>query len=415
MPAMDAATPDIEVRACTPADHDAVIRMWREVQWIDDSDRMADALRGFLGYGDARVAVLDGEAEALAHRTPGTIRYEDADLPLSAVTAVTTSPIGRNLGLATRLTAAAVAAAAEEGAAVAALGMFEQGFYDRVGFGSFGYTLQLVFDPGHLRVEVPSARPVRVGREDWQEVAALLARSHRTHGGVRLDPPEAARAELGWMDDPYLGLGFRAADGRLRAAMVGTNSGEYGPYRIAAIAYETMDDLRDLLGLLRSLSAQIHRVALVEPAGVQVQDLLDRPLRGSELLDLDRQPPHTLMAWAQLRILDLDACVAARHWPGPPVSFDLTLHDPITGAGHAWPGLGGDHSITIGDTSTVVPGHRGGLPVLRAGVGALSRLWFGVRPATGLALTDDLEGPPELLAALDRALLLPPPVTGLAF
>jgi hypothetical protein len=406
---------DAEVRPCTPDDHDSVIRMWREVQWIDDSDRTADALRCLLGYGDAQVAVLDGEAEALVHRTPGTIRYQDVDLPLSAVTAVTTSAIGRNLGLATRLTSAAVAAAGEEGAAVAALGMFEQGFYDRFGFGSLGYTLQLVFDPGHLRVPVPAARPVRVGRGDWTDLAALLARSHRAHGGVRLAPPEAAQAELGWIDDPYLGLGFRADDGRLRAAMVGTNASEYGPYRITLIAYETLADLRDLLGLLRSLSAQVHKVALVEPAGVQLQDLLDRPLRGTELLDLGRVPPHTLMSWAQLRILDLQACAAAHRWPGPPVAFDLTLHDPLTGAGYRWPGLGGDHSVTVGDPSTVTTGHRGDLPVLRASVGAFSRLWFGVRPATGLALTDDLDGPPDLLDALDRALLLPPPVTGLAF
>lgn len=410
-----AQTGDVEVRRCTPEDHDAVIRMWREIQWIDDSERTADALRALLGYGEAQVAVLDGEAEALTHRTPGTIRYDDVDLPLSAVTAVTTSPVGRNLGLASRLTAAAVAAAAEEGAAVAALGMFEQGFYDRFGFGSLGYSNQLVFDPGDLRVPVPEARPVRVGRDDWREVAALLARRHRTHGGVSLTPPETARAELGFMADPFLGLGFRTGDGRLRAAMVGTNGGEHGPYRIAAMAYETLADLRDLLGLLRSLSAQVHQVAMVEPAGVQVQDLLDHPIRGRELLDLARQPSHTAMSWAQLRLLDLAACVAARRWPGEPVTFDLTLLDPLTGAGHRWPGLGGDHSVTVGDPSTVTPGHRGGQPRLRASVGAFSRLWFGVRPATGLALTDDLDGPPELLTALDRALLLPPPVTGLAF
>ena len=53
--------------------------------------------------------------------------------------------------------------------------------------------------------------------------------------------------------------------------------------------------------------------------------------------------------------------------------------------------------------------------MLRASIGALSRLWFGVRPATGLAVTDDLAGPPELLEALDRALVLPPPLPELSF
>jgi hypothetical protein len=36
-------------------------------------------------------------------------------------------------------------------------------------------------------------------------------------------------------------------------------------------------------------------------------------------------------------------------------------------------------------------------------------LWLGVRPATGLAVTDELSGPPELLEALDWVLRLPDP------
>jgi hypothetical protein len=38
---------------------------------------------------------------------------------------------------------------------------------------------------------------------------------------------------------------------------------------------------------------------------------------------------------------------------------------------------------------------------------ALTRLWLGVGLATGLAFTDDLDGPPELLDALDSAVRLP--------
>ena len=36
-------------------------------------------------------------------------------------------------------------------------------------------------------------------------------------------------------------------------------------------------------------------------------------------------------------------------------------------------------------------------------------LWLGVRPAVSLAVTDDLGGPPELLALIDAALALPVP------
>jgi len=406
---------DAEVRDYRSDDLPAITRLWREIGWIEDSERQADGLADLLRYGTARVGVLDGDAECLVHRTPGTIRYDGTDLPLCAITAVTTSAVARNLGLASRLTAEAVAGGVQDGAAVAALGMFEQGFYDRFGLGSVGYLDYLTFDPTKLRVPPPQRRPVRVTRDDWRDVAALMGRRARGHGGVALDPPEVFLAELKFVEDPYLGLGFRGDDGRLTACMIGTNKGEHGPFRITCLGYEDHRDLLDLLGLLRSLDAQIHSVVIAEPAGIQLQDLLDTPIRGNDPDDLDRRPWHEAMAYYQLRILDLAACVGARSWPGPPVSFDLVLTDPLSEAAVTWAGLAGDHSITVGAPSTVVAGHRGDLPVLRASVGALSRLWFGVRPATGLAVTDDLAGPTELLEALDRALLLPAPNPGLSF
>jgi hypothetical protein len=36
-------------------------------------------------------------------------------------------------------------------------------------------------------------------------------------------------------------------------------------------------------------------------------------------------------------------------------------------------------------------------------------MWLGVRPASGLAVTDELAGPPALLEQLDDVLLLPTP------
>lgn len=407
---------DAEVREYRDDDLASITRMWVEVGWIEhDSERQAEALGHLLQYGRAIVGVVDGDAECLVHRTPGTIRYDRVDLPLCAITAVTTSPVARNLGLASRITAEAIAAGAADGAAVAALGMFEQGFYDRFGMGTLAYLDSLSFDPARLRVDPPRRAPIRVTRDDWAEVAGLMARRARRHGSVTLDPPEVLRAELGWIEDPYFGFGFRAGDGRLTACIAGKNAGEHGPFKVELLAYEDDDDLRDLLGLLRSLSAQLHRVQLVEPAGIQLQDLIDRPIRDAEPDEPDQKAWHTAMAWYQLRILDLPACVAARTWPGDEVRFDLVLTDPLSDAAVDWAGLAGEHSITIGATSSVEPGHRGDRPVLRASIGAFSRLWFGVRPATGLTVTDDLRGPPELLEALDRALALPPPHPELLF
>jgi hypothetical protein len=66
--------------------------------------------------GRAWVAEIDGAAEAEASTAPGTIRYLSQDPPLAAVTAVSTSLVGRKKGLATQLTALAVANEAEAGA-----------------------------------------------------------------------------------------------------------------------------------------------------------------------------------------------------------------------------------------------------------------------------------------------------------
>lgn len=67
------------------------------------------------------------------------------------------------------------------------------------------------------------------------------------------------------------------------------------------------------------------------------------------------------------------------------------------------------HVVTLGPESAAVTGSDASLPTLEASVGAFTRLWMGVRPASGLAVSDRLSGPPELLAALDRVLCLPEP------
>jgi len=65
--------------------------------------------------------------------------------------------------------------------------------------------------------------------------------------------------------------------------------------------------------------------------------------------------------------------------------------------------------VTLGPSSGAERGTDASLPTLTATVNALTRLWLGVRPATGLAVTDDLSGPLDLLQALDRAICLPEP------
>ena len=68
--------------------------------------------------------------------------------------------------------------------------------------------------------------------------------------------------------------------------------------------------------------------------------------------------------------------------------------------------------ISLGPESNAKLGTSPELPTLKASLGAFTRLWLGVRPATGLAVTDDLDGSPALLSALDQTLRLPNPGLG---
>lgn len=393
----------------------AVTRMWREVGWIDDTDEQAEGLRWFLGFGSARVADVEGEAECLVHRTPGTVRYLDADLPLCAISAVTTSHVGRRQGLATTLMRETLAAAVDEGAAVASLGFFEQGFYDRFGFGTGGYEHKLTFDPASLDVPVPVRPPVRLGAGELREFHALMTRRHRGHGSVVLDAPGFFEPEWRWTDKPFA-LGYRADDGRLTHAFLGSMQDGHGPYVIELLAYEEPAQLLELLGWVRALGDQVNQVTIGwEPADVQLQDLIREPVRQRRVARLagGSDALHRAIAEQQDRILDLEVCIGAVRTPVP-VAFGLRLHDPLEGSTE-WAGIGGEYTVRLDERSTLDGGIDADLPVLEATVGALTRLWLGVRPATGLALTDRLTGPPALLERLDESLRLPTPQAGWPF
>ena len=98
----------MEFRDYEPAtDREAVQRIWRETGWMREGKE--EVMDLCLEGSRAIVAELNGEAECLVNTVPGTLRYLDADLPMSCVAGVTTSRIARKQRLASRLTAQAVA------------------------------------------------------------------------------------------------------------------------------------------------------------------------------------------------------------------------------------------------------------------------------------------------------------------
>ena len=402
----------MQTRAYRPSDLPAVQRIWKECGWVE-SDEEAAALEHFFADAAGVVATMDGEAECSGTNHTGVISYDGRDLPLAGVTSITTSRLGRKRGMARAVTTRLLSDAASEGAAVALLGIFEQGFYDQVGFGTGPYTIHYRFDPASLMVPYPERSPVRLGPDDWDEIARCLASRKRSHGGVALDSATVYRAELAFESSGF-GLGFRSEAGELTHFVYCAAKGEDGPYRVDALAYRDADELLELLGVLRSLGDQVRAVLLMEPPELQLQDVIRHPNRQRIVTKgTDFAAGGSAHAWWQIRILDLKPCVGAIVHAGPPVRFNLQLSDPMSHTGEAWSGLDGSYVVEISTSSSVTQGTDGDLPTIQASIAGFSRMWIGARAASSLSVTGGLTGPPELLDALDSAFRLPTPRTGL--
>ena len=391
-------------------DKEAAHRIWMETGWLAKGKE--EAMDIYVGSGRAMVAEVDGEAECLVLSAPGTIRHLEDELPSAAVTGVNTGRVARKQGLASRLIARVVAADAADGALVAGLGAFEQGFYNRLGFGTGRYENWVGFDPAQLRIEVKPRIPRRITTDDWAMVHASRLARHQAHGSFIFHSPNTTRSVMVLFAENGFGLGYNdGPNGELTHHIWCSASGRQGPYSVKWMSYQTPEQFLELMALLKNLGDQVRLVRMCEPPGIQLQDLIAQPVKQRQMTEKSRFEAGTrAIAQKQMRICDLPGCVAHTHLRGETVCFNLKLTDPIErflDEDAPWHGVGGEYVVTLGPQSSAEPGADGTLPTLAASVGAFTRMWLGVLPATGLAVTDELDGPQELLEELDWALRLP--------
>ena len=393
-------------------DQKAVYRIWREVGWIDNA-KQEKFLDKIVKAGRSLVAEINDEAECFVLSAPAIFRYLNEDLAMSAVTAVTTSRIARKQGLAKKLTAHLIAADAAEGALVSALGIFEQGFYNLLGYGSGPYEHWISFDPAQLNVKKRARVPRRLTHDDSAQMHHAMLNRRRRHGAISLLPSETVEAELGWAENGF-GLGyFDGPNAELTHFFWASTKGEHGPFTIDMLAFQNGEQFLELLALLKNLGDQVRLVKMHEPSGIQMQDFLIQPFRFRQLTEKSKYVNvNKATSYWQLRICDLAGCLEQTHLAGKPVRFNLNLRDPITDFlddDAPWCGIGAGYIVTLGAECDVKVGQDSSLPMLTASVGAFSRLWMGTLPATGLAISGGLDGPTELLADLERILRIPEP------
>lgn len=401
-------------------DVQAVRRIWLECGWIEDLETEGTFVSQFFEAAeDALVATIDDEAECAVHSTNGTLNYQGEELSLGAVTGVTTSRVARKLGFARELTARMLARQVAAGHVVSALGMFEQGFYDKLGFGTGCYEQWLKFDPVTLNVDSAFRPPKRITPRDFEAVYYAMTHRKADHGTVTICSKQFIKADLNLSENGF-GLGYHDGPGGTLSHFIwGSVKGEHGPFEISYRAYQNPEQLMELLALVKSLGDQINLVETLEFGDIQVQDLLKQPFRTRRATENARFANQSeSMAYWQARILDLPACLEKTHLAGPALKFNLQLTDPVTDslpADHHWRGIGGDYIVQLGETSFAEPGQDPTLPTLASSVNAFTRAWLGVRPASQLAVTTDLNASPDLLAKLDKTLNVPRPHLGWDF
>lgn len=388
-----------------------ILRIWEEVGWTECEN--TQAMEIFLGTGRTTVAEVNGHAESMTTTISGSLLHMNTTLDLSVVAAVVTGHVARKLKLARKLTAFRLAEEAERGAVVSALGMFEQGYYNTLGFGTGSYLHICTFQPSSLKHLPPHRIPVRLTPAHVKEIHQNRVRQRPCHGKI-LMPEDHTLMELLWKKNGF-GLGFRDTSGELTHHMWLTGKGrEQGPYRVEWMAYRTTQELLELLSVLRTLGDQIHSVQMIEPPHLQLQDILDKPFfYRSVSRDSLHKAEMKAQGVFQFRIINLSAALEKTHLQSAGFSFNLHLTDPVEAfldPDTPWSGCGGNYLVSLGENCKAVPGISDpSLPVLTCSVNAFSRMWLGVRPASVLQASEHIEGSPKLIDNLDVAFNLPTP------
>lgn len=412
-------------------DQEAIGRIWKETGWIDEDEQIKQ-LEHFLADATGLVATRQGHAEVSVTGHEGLTRYIESKLSMWGVTSVTVSRIARKQGLAGALTAGLLAEGARRGCSIAMLGMFDQGFYDRLGFGTGSYERRITFDPASISVPGTPRPPQRITTKDYEAVHRGLLAASRHHGSSWFEQSNTIRAELEWTKNAF-GLGY-FADGAAEIThhLWGKASGENGPDSIYWYSYRNDAELLEILQLIKTLGDQVHAVTMKEPPGIMLQDFLRQPFKQRRQTEKGLfEARHTAAAYWQLRILDLEAAIAATggpEWPGVgELDVELELTDPVSSylsgpladalphSSTAWRGIDGVWKLHLGkdsearrlskdDEATKPGGTR-----VSTDVGAFSRLWFGSASARSLAMQGRLHARPETVRALDGYFRLPEP------
>ena len=397
-------------------DVQAIKDIWTEIGWLEASDD-TDGVRWTFADGQGLVAEINGRPEVAVNGVSGSIQHMNTSVPLWGITSVTTSRVARRQNLASRMTAHSVSLGRDAGALVSILGVFDTGFYDRVGFGSGSYELNSTVDPASLRVAAPQREAKRLTVNDYAAIHAAIQNRMLAHGQARLEYPGELRAGLKW-ESYGAATGFET-DGELTHCFYGKAANDKDQLVVHDMVYRDRSQLMELLGLLAGYADQYTSIRFImDPTVIQLNDLLYRPVRHRRVTSTAEVPLRTdALPWWQLRLNNVCEAMSILHATDQ-IEFAMEVQDPIEDhlpENIGWRGESGTYRVKLGPSTVCERADGGSLPILRCSVNALSRWWFGIASANALAATSDFNGSPDLLDSLDRVLNLPQPHVNLPF
>lgn len=388
----------------------AIERIWIECGWIDDEDKEKKALEIFTSTSNCQVAEYNGSAESLIVLSPGNMLFGNRNLSLAAVSAVTVSRVLRKQGAALKLLASMIRNEIAKGTALTGLGMFEQGFYNRLGFATMGYEHWYSFDPSKIKVFKKGGIPVRLNTEDYKKAWKCYREAKKYHGFVTLDPPELFQSEMIWTKKGF-GLGYET-NGELSHYMwFSVDDAEDGPYTVQWMAFQNWDQFLELMGILKNLEEQVRTVRMKEPAFIQLQDLINKPFQLQTITRKSKfESRMRAIAYQQLRICNLESCIEAVEYEGKEFSFNLSLTDPINDYlddKKRIDACEGQFIVNIGKSSNVSRGNDKNLPEVKGTVNGFTRMWTGILPAETVGLVEDITIDDSLIVNLTKAFYKP--------
>lgn len=396
-------------------DFEKVFKIWQEVGWLTKSKRNKEALKYFVQASKGKVALLNNQVEGYINSTPGLYQYRNKELKLQTITAVTISRVARKQSLATKTTAKAIAEAAAKGTHISALSMFEQGFYDKLGYGTGSYENLISFDPDHLSIKGESKPPIRIDENDYKEVHQAKLNRKKRHGFCTLFPEKITKGEMLFGEKKPFGLGYKDKNGKIdHHLLIYPNQESHGPYFIRWMVFNNVNQFFDLMNLIKSLGDQIHLVRLWEPAGIPFQNLIKKPYKASKVTEKSKfEVTNKAYALWQVRILNLKDCIKNTTFDTNKLNFNLKLEDPIEkylDNNSSWQGLSGEYTVSLGKDSRLKKGLNSNLSTLKTNINTFTKMWIGAVRPTLLPYTNYFDAPDSLIEKLDNLFItLPQP------